>query len=66
MAVRTLQRRMPGIGYATAFRADSHPTSHPTGPTRAMDAAAATTSTARSSMSATSSHPFGPPRFDGR
>ncbi|TAM67302.1 FxsA family protein [Mycobacterium sp.] len=31
MAVRTLQRRMPGISYATAFRADSHPASSPTG-----------------------------------
>ncbi|WP_297824577.1 FxsA family protein [Mycobacterium sp.] len=32
LAVRTLQRRMPGIGNATAYRTDSHPTSYPTGP----------------------------------
>lgn len=31
MAVRTLQRRMPGISYTTAFRGDPYPTSDPAG-----------------------------------
>lgn len=31
MAVRTLQRRMPGISYTTAFRVDAYPVSNPAG-----------------------------------
>ncbi|WP_406815465.1 FxsA family protein [Mycobacterium sp. M23085] len=31
MALRTLQRRMPGLGYASAFRVQSHPAQHPSG-----------------------------------
>lgn len=31
MAVRTLQRRMPGISYTTAFRADPYPASNSAG-----------------------------------
>ena len=66
VAVRKLQRQMPGLSYASAVRAEPYPPSYAGGADSARAAATATTSTARSSTSATSRRSARPQRFDGR
>ncbi|BBY37395.1 membrane protein FxsA [Mycobacterium mantenii] len=62
MAVRTLQRQMPGLSYASAFRAESYPASYPGGSTAGhgdyIDGEVIDVRDVEA--------PVRPPRFDGR